>query len=111
MIGIILLWWGICVCLLSGWNAIKPGAVIGCIGAVVLVLVSVVWRRQVINQEIIHMSEKTIEAIILCIVGALLLGMGMCCVLVWSQMMRGIIVGIVGSVMLLMLVPLIKGLK
>ena len=45
------------------------------------------------------------------IVGALLLGVGMCLTMVWSNMILGIVIGIVGIVVLLCLIPLIKGLK
>lgn len=45
------------------------------------------------------------------IVGALLLGVGMCLTMVWSHMIVGIIIGIVGIVVLLCLIPFIKGLK
>lgn len=42
---------------------------------------------------------------------ALLLGVGMCLTKVWSNMVAGIVVGIVGIVVLLYLIPFIKGLK
>lgn len=45
------------------------------------------------------------------IVGALLLGVGMCLTMVWSNMILGIVIGIVGIVVLLCLIPLTKGLK
>lgn len=57
------------------------------------------------------MTGKTIGTIALGIVGALLLGVGMCFAMVWSQMVSSIIIGIVGIVLLLMLIPLIKGIK
>ena len=45
------------------------------------------------------------------IVGALTLGAGMCLAMVWSSMVPGIAVGVVGIVLLLCLIPLTKGLK
>ena len=45
------------------------------------------------------------------IVGALTLGVGMCLAMVWSSMVPGIAVGVVGIVLLLCLIPLTKGLK
>jgi len=36
---------------------------------------------------------------------------GMCFVMVWSNLVLGIIIGIVGIIALLSLIPLIKGLK
>ena len=44
------------------------------------------------------------------VLGALLLGVGMCMTMVFGQMILGIVVGLVGIVVLLMLIPLTKGL-
>ena len=52
-----------------------------------------------------------IGTVLLGIVGALTLGIGMCLTMVWSNMIIGIIVGIVGVILLLCLIPLTKGLK
>lgn len=45
------------------------------------------------------------------IVGALTFGVGMCMTMVWSNMVLGIVIGLVGIVLLLCLIPLTKGLK
>ena len=63
------------------------------------------------NKNPIHVSAKTIGAILLGIVGALLLGSGMCLTMVWSQMIIGIIIGIVGIIVLLCLIPFVRGLN
>lgn len=42
---------------------------------------------------------------------ALVLGVGMCMIMVWNLMLPGILVGIVGIVLLLMLIPMFLGLK
>lgn len=42
---------------------------------------------------------------------AVLLGVGMCLSMVFGKMVLGIAVGIIGIVVLLMLIPLTKGLK
>ena len=101
---------GMCMCLLPEWNAFNQGVIMGCIGLVVLLATVIVWRKMT-NKEPIHMSVKTILAIALGIVGALMLGVGMCFAMVWSQMVFGIIIGIAGIVLLLALIPLVKGLK
>ena len=54
---------------------------------------------------------KGLGTVLLGIVGALLLGVGMCLTMVWSNMILGIVIGIVGIVVLLCLIPLTKGLK
>jgi len=101
---------GMCMCLLPEWDAFKPGVVMGCFGAVILLIMVVVWRKMT-NKDPIRMTGKTIGTIFLGIVGALMLGVGMCFTMVWSNMVLGIVIGLVGIVMLLSLIPLVKGLK
>ena len=109
-IGGILFALGMCMALIPEWNAFKPGVIMGVIGVVVLLLMVFVWRRME-NKEPIKLSGKTIGATLIGIVGALLLGVGMCLTMVWSHMVAGIVIGIVGIVVLLCLIPFIKGLK
>lgn len=109
-IGGILFALGMCMTLIPEWNAFRPGVIMGVIGAVVLLIMVLVWRRME-NKEPIKLSGKSIGATLIGIVGALLLGVGMCLTMVWSHMVAGIIIGIVGIVVLLSLIPFIKGLK
>ena len=44
-------------------------------------------------------------------ISALVMGLGMCMVLVWQLMTPGILVGIAGIVMLLFLIPMTTGFK
>lgn len=109
-IGGILFALGMCMVLIPEWNAFRPGVIMGVAGAVVLLFMVFVWRKMK-NKEPIKLSGKTIGATLIGIAGALLLGVGMCLTMVWSHMAAGIIVGIVGIVLLLCLIPFIKGLK
>lgn len=109
-IGGILFALGMCMALIPEWNAFRPGVIMGAIGAVVLLIMVFVWRRME-NKEPIRPSGKMIGATLLGIVGALLLGVGMCLTMVWSHMIAGVVIGIVGIVVLLCLIPFIKGLK
>ena len=109
-IGGILFALGMCMALIPEWNAFQPGVVMGVIGAVVLLVMVLIWRKME-NKEPIKLSGKTIAATLIGVLGALLLGVGMCLTMVWSHMAVGIIVGIVGIVVLLCLIPFIKGLK
>jgi membrane protein YdbS with pleckstrin-like domain len=45
------------------------------------------------------------------VISALILGVGMCLIMVWSMMLLGILIGVVGIVMLLCLIPMIVGFK
>ena len=111
-IGGILFAIGMCMCLLPEWNAFTQGVVVAVIGAVVLVAIVVIRRKMEGKPVVVKLSGKTIGGILLGIVGTLTLGVGMCMVMVWeSLMIWGIIVGVVGIILLLCLIPLCKGLK
>lgn len=109
-IGGILFALGMCMALITEWNAFKPGVIMGVIGIVVLLIMVIVWRKME-HKVPIQVSGKTIGASLIGIVGALLLGVGMCLTMVWSHMVLGIVIGIAGIVVLLCLIPFIKGLK
>jgi hypothetical protein len=101
---------GMCVCLIPEWDAFKPGLMMGCAGAGVLLITLIVWRTMT-KKDPHRISGKTFGAIILGIIGALVLGVGMSLVMVGNQMIFGIAVGIAGIVLLMFLIPLIKGFK
>lgn len=109
-IGGILFALGMCMALIQEWNAFRPGITIGVAGLIVLFIMMLVWRRME-NKTPIKLSGKTIGAALIGIAGALLLGTGMCLTMVWSQMVMGIVIGIIGIVVLLCLIPFVKGLK
>ncbi len=83
---------------------------IGVVGAVIL-LATVLVRRKMDGQPAIVFNGKAIGTTLLGILGAIILGVGMCMTMIWNMMIPGIIVGIVGIVLLLCLIPVIKGLK
>lgn len=110
-VGGILFALGMCMALIPEWNAFRPGVIMGVMGAAVLLAMVLIWRKME-NKAPVRLSGKTIGATLIGIAGALLLGVGMCMTMVWSgYMVAGIIVGIVGILVLLCLIPFIKGLK
>lgn len=109
-VGGILFALGMCMALLPEWGAMTQGIVIGVVGAVVL-LAMVLVRRKMDGKPAIVFNGKAIGTTLLGVAGAIILGVGMCMVMVWEMMAPGIIVGIVGIVVLLCLIPVIKGLK
>lgn len=111
MVGGILFAIGMCMCLLPQWNAFNQGVVISVIGALILLVMLLVRRKMEGKSIIVKLSARTIGTVLLGIVGALTLGIGMCLTMVWNSMMAGIIVGIIGIVLLICLVPACKGLK
>lgn len=109
-IGGILFALGMCMVLIQEWNAFNPGVGMGTSGVVVLLIMVLVWRKME-NKEPIRLSGKLIGSTLTGVIGSLLLGVGMCLTMVWSNMLLGIVIGIAGIVLLLCLIPFIKGLK
>ena len=109
-IGGILFALGMCMALIPEWNVFKQGVIIGVIGVAVLLIMVLIWRKME-NKEPIQLSGRTIGATLIGIGGALLLGVGMCLTMVWSNMIAGILIGVVGIIVLLCLIPFAKGLK
>ena len=101
---------GMCMCLIPEWNAFIPGCVMGALGAAVLLAMVLIWRKME-GKAPVHLSGKTIGTALLGIAGALLLGVGMCMTMLWSNMVLGIVIGLIGIIALLCLIPLTKGLK
>ena len=110
-VGGILFALGMCMAMIPEWNTFTQGVVVGCIGLVVLIIMLLVRRKMEGKSIIVKFTAKTIGTILLSIVGTAALGFGMCLVIVWNNMVLGIVLGIVGIVLLLCLVPVVKGLK
>lgn len=101
---------GMCMALLEEWGMFRQGIVCGVIGLVVLLADLIIWRRME-GKEPVRLSRKTVGRVALAVGGALLLGVGMCLTMVFGKLVLGIVVGLVGIVALLFLIPLTKGLK
>ena len=97
-------------CLLPEWGVFTQGIIIGAVGAVVLLAMLIV-RRKMEGKPAVRLNGKAVGSVLLGVIGALVLGVGMCMVMIWSMMIPGILVGIVGIILLLCLIPLVKGLK
>lgn len=101
---------GMCMALIEEWNAFRPGIVVGCVG-LVFALITVFICRKMERKAPIKISGKAVLTAGTGIVGALVLGVGMCFCMVWSNLIPGILIGLAGIVILLCLIPLCKGLK
>ena len=101
---------GMCMSLLPEWGMRGQGTAAGVIGLAVLLIAVLVWRRME-GKAPIRLSAKTVIATIVGIMGALLLGVGMCFCMVWQRMLPGMLIGVVGIVLLVCLIPLLKGVK
>ena len=111
VIGGLLFSLGMCMCLLPQWNMFNQGVVVGGAGAVVLLITWIVYRK-LSHKAPIKWNIKVILKVVYGIISCLVFGGGMCMIMVLENMMiQGIVVGIVGIVMLLCLIPMCLGLK
>ena len=110
VIGGILFALGMCMALLPEWGAMTQGIVMGAVGLVVL-LVMLLVRRKMDGKPAIVFNGKAIATTLLGILATVVFGVGMCMTMIWNMMVPGIIVGIVGIVLLICLIPICKGLK
>ena len=108
-IGIVFFALGMCMCMLPEWEMFQQGIVCGVIGLVVLLITLLIWRKME-GKSPIKISAKTLGAVVVGVLGALLLGVGMCLTMVFGKMVMGIVIGLVGIVILLLLIPLTKGI-
>lgn len=109
-IGGILFALGLCMALLPQWGVLKQGALIGLVGLAVL-LAMVVVRRKMDGKPAFVFSARAIGITLLGVAGAIVLGIGMCMTMIWEMLVPGIAVGLVGIVLLLCLIPAVKGLE
>ena len=100
---------GMCMALLPEWGMRNQGIISGVIGIVLMFVTVGVWRKME-GKAPVKLSGKTVGATLLGVIGALLLGVGMCLSMVFARMVLGIVIGIIGIVVLMMLIPLLKGL-
>lgn len=107
---IILFALGMCMALIPEWNTFKPGIILGCLALLLGVITLIVWRKME-HKNPIHISSKTVFIAMIGVIGALGLGVGMCFSMVWNKMIAGIIIGIIGIIILLCLIPLTKGIN
>ena len=101
---------GMCMALLPEWDSFNEGIVFGATGLVLGIITLLVWRKME-NKEPIKINGKSVLFTVFAVLGALVLGLGMCFCMVWENIVLGTIIGLVGIFMLLSLIPIIKGIK
>ena len=102
---------GMCMCLLPEWNAFVPGVVVTALGIIALCAIGLVRWVQA-GKPIAEIDWNEAGKIAYCVACALVLGAGMAMIMAFEGLMLyGILVGIVGIVMGLGIIPLFKGLK
>ena len=101
---------GMCMALLPEWDAFKEGVIFGAVGIVLGIITALVWCKME-NKKLPKMSGKNILRTVYAVISVLVLGLGMCMCLVWQNIIWGTLVGLLGIIMLIALIPMIKGIK
>lgn len=101
---------GMCMALLPEWGVGTQGIISGVVGLALMLVTVGIWRKME-GKAPIRISGKAVGAVLLGVLGALLFGVGMCLSMVFSKIFLGIVIGLAGIVVLLMLIPLHRGLK
>ena len=101
---------GMCMALLPEWNAFWEGVILGGVGMLLGVITLLVWCKME-HKKMPKMNGKNVLRTVYSIVAVMILGAGMCLCLVWEQFIWGTLVGLLGIVMLIALIPMIKGIK
>lgn len=110
-IGGILFALGMCMTMLPEWNAFQQGIVVGCIGLMVLTTMILTRRKMEGKSIVVKLTPKTISVLFISVLSVAAFGLGMCLIMVWDNLILGIVLGIIGIGLLLCLVPIVKGLK
>ena len=110
MVSVVLFALGMCMAAIPEWNTFKLGTIFGCAGLLFGLITLIVWRKME-HKEPLHITGETVLTVIVGVVGALALGVGMCFSMVWGKMVMGVVIGLIGIVILLCLIPLTKGIK
>ena len=101
---------GMCMALLPEWNAFTEGIIFGGVGIVLGMITALIWCKME-NKKLPKMNGKNVFRTIYAVIATLVLGVGLCMCLVWQQIIWGTLVGLLGIVMLIALIPMIKGIK
>lgn len=101
---------GMCMALLPGWNAFWEGVIFGGVGLLLGLITLLIWCKME-HKKLPQMSAKNVLRTVYGIFATLIFGTGMCLCLVANQIVWGTLVGLLGMVLLLALIPMIKGIQ
>lgn len=101
---------GMCMVMLPEWDAFQPGVILGCVGLVLGLFTAFVWRRME-HKTSLRITGRMVLTVFAAAAGTLALGIGMCLCIIWGSMIPGIVIGIFGILVLLCLVPVVRGFR
>lgn len=106
---------GMCMCLLPEWNMFTPGVVTGIIGFIILLCIIPVYRKNHPRKPHGPINWGIVLTWTVGVVGSLIMGFGMSKVMVegssQSDMLVGIITGIVGLIICVLNYPIYSYIK
>ena len=101
---------GMCMALVEEWAMLNQGILMGVVGLVMGFITLMIWRRME-HKTHVKVSGKTAAKVVYAVIAALILGVGMCLCLVRADYVLGTVIGLAGIVMLLGLIPMVKGVR
>jgi len=101
---------GMCMALLPEWNAFWEGVIFTGVGLIIGLITLILWCKME-NKKLPKINAKNVFRILYGVIATLVLGVGMCMCLVWNMIIWGTVVGLWGIIMLIALIPMIKGIK
>lgn len=106
---------GMCMGLIQEWNMLKPGIVVGVIGFIILLCIIPIYKKSHPRKSYEPINWGIVITWIVGVVGALVMGFGMSKVMVGeatqSDMLIGIITGIVGLLICVLNYPIYAYIK
>lgn len=106
---------GMCMCLVTEWNMLVPGAVVAVIGFIVLLCIIPVYRKEHPRKPHGPINWGIVLTFVVGIVGSLIMGFGMSKILVGkpsqTDMIVGMITGVVGLVICVLNYPIYSYIK
>ena len=106
---------GMCMCLIPEWNMFTAGVVVAIIGFIILLCIILVYRKSHPKKPHAPVNWGIVLAWIIGVVGSLIMGFGMSKVMVGdatkSDLIVGIITGIVGLIICVLNYPIYSYIK
>lgn len=111
VVSVLLFSLGLCMCLLPDWNAFKPGVAVTALGAVALAALALV-RWSMAGKPVMKINTRVLGKALYCVAAALVLGTGMAMIMAFEGMMiPGMLVGVVGIILALGILPVLGCVK
>ena len=106
---------GMCMCLIPEWNLFKAGVVVAIIGLIILLCIIPVYRMSHPKKDHGPINWGIVITWVVGIIGALVMGFGMSKIMVGNttqtDLLIGIIVGIIGLIVCVLNYPIYSYLK